>query len=193
MTGDGVYRDWAWAIFCAIERHARVFGGGYSGVKDADFGVNDAPPLRGREEGQAVEALFAELRGSGGGGGAPRSVAIVDEARRAAQDATLLSGDSDGTGDLRARRRHAERDARARQTALQGRAAGQHWSFGDEYDDGARPVGEAFDTSNLNDRMDSFVLAETFKYLFLLFSNPDAIDINQFVFNTEAHPMPIFQ
>jgi hypothetical protein len=40
--------------------------------------------------------------------------------------------------------------------------------------------------------MDSFVLAETFKYLYLLFgSTPHRyIDIQQFLFTTEAHLLP---
>ena len=41
--------------------------------------------------------------------------------------------------------------------------------------------------------MDSFVLAETFKYLYLLFANESEllIDINDFVFTTEAHLLPL--
>ena len=43
------------------------------------------------------------------------------------------------------------------------------------------------------DRMDSFVLAETFKYLYLLFSedNDLIIDIDSFVFTTEGHLLPL--
>lgn len=42
------------------------------------------------------------------------------------------------------------------------------------------------------DNMESFFLAETLKYLYLLFSDDrNVIDLNQFVFNTEAHPLPI--
>merc|ERR1719499_482498 len=41
-------------------------------------------------------------------------------------------------------------------------------------------------------KMQSFLIAETFKYLFLLFSDDDALDLNAFVFNTEAHPLPLF-
>lgn len=43
------------------------------------------------------------------------------------------------------------------------------------------------------DRMDSFVLAETFKYLFLLFSEPSdlLLDLDQFLFTTEAHLLPL--
>jgi len=44
----------------------------------------------------------------------------------------------------------------------------------------------------LKDEMPSFFMAETLKYLFLLFSNEEIIPLNQWVFNTEAHPLPIF-
>ena len=37
-------------------------------------------------------------------------------------------------------------------------------------------------------RMESFVLAETFKYFYLLFK-PDALDFDAVTFNTEAHPL----
>lgn len=44
-----------------------------------------------------------------------------------------------------------------------------------------------------SDRMDSFVLAETFKYFYLLFSDPDQlpIDMDHYVLTTEAHILPI--
>lgn len=39
------------------------------------------------------------------------------------------------------------------------------------------------------DEMESFFLAETLKYLYLLFAAPDTLDLNKVVFNTEAHPI----
>lgn len=44
------------------------------------------------------------------------------------------------------------------------------------------------------DKMDSFVLAETFKYLYLLFSEESEhiIDVHDFVFTTEAHLLPLY-
>lgn len=41
---------------------------------------------------------------------------------------------------------------------------------------------------NQIDSMESFLFAETFKYLYLLFSSPNMISLDKFVFNTEAHP-----
>ncbi|RMY10606.1 hypothetical protein D0868_03606 [Hortaea werneckii] len=45
----------------------------------------------------------------------------------------------------------------------------------------------------LRDNMESFWLAETLKYLYLLFSPPDILPLNEVVFNTEAHAFPRFQ
>ncbi|KAI0782675.1 glycoside hydrolase [Abortiporus biennis] len=42
------------------------------------------------------------------------------------------------------------------------------------------------------DEMMSFFLAETLKYLYLLFKDDDPISLDKYVFNTEAHPFPIF-
>jgi hypothetical protein len=39
------------------------------------------------------------------------------------------------------------------------------------------------------DDMESFVLAETFKYFYLLYAPPDTVDLSQVVLNTEAHPL----
>ncbi|KMS97213.1 hypothetical protein BVRB_7g177650 [Beta vulgaris subsp. vulgaris] len=39
--------------------------------------------------------------------------------------------------------------------------------------------------------MQSFFLAETLKYMYLLFSPPSLIPLDQWVFNTEAHPLKI--
>lgn len=42
-----------------------------------------------------------------------------------------------------------------------------------------------------NDRQESFFLAETLKYLYLLFVPDTVIPLDKYVFNTEAHPIPI--
>ena len=44
--------------------------------------------------------------------------------------------------------------------------------------------------TNKADNMESFWLAETLKYLYLLFD--DEVDLTKIVFNTEAHPFPVF-
>lgn len=39
------------------------------------------------------------------------------------------------------------------------------------------------------DRMESFWLAETLKYFYLIFSEPDLVSLDEYVLNTEAHPL----
>ena len=42
-----------------------------------------------------------------------------------------------------------------------------------------------------SDEMESFWFAETLKYAYLLFSEPDLISLDEYVLNTEAHPMKL--
>ena len=44
-------------------------------------------------------------------------------------------------------------------------------------------------TKEKKDKMESFFLAETLKYLYLLFAPRETLDLNASVFNTEAHPV----
>ncbi|HWH91831.1 MAG TPA: glycoside hydrolase family 47 protein [Candidatus Binatia bacterium] len=39
------------------------------------------------------------------------------------------------------------------------------------------------------DEMQSFVVAETFKYFYLLFASPETLQFDKVIFNTEAHPL----
>lgn len=48
------------------------------------------------------------------------------------------------------------------------------------------------DPPTLGDNMESFWLAETLKYIYLLFSPDDVLPLDKVVFNTEAHPLPTF-
>ena len=45
------------------------------------------------------------------------------------------------------------------------------------------------------DSMESFWMAETLKYFYLIFSEPGVMDLDEWVFNTEAHafkrPVPV--
>ncbi|KDR80608.1 hypothetical protein GALMADRAFT_240949 [Galerina marginata CBS 339.88] len=43
------------------------------------------------------------------------------------------------------------------------------------------------------DDMPSYFLAETLKYLYLMFLDEDPISLDKWVFNTEAHPFPVFE
>ena len=51
----------------------------------------------------------------------------------------------------------------------------------------------ANDPNSYDDIQQSFFLAETLKYLYLLFSDDELIPLDQWVFNTEAHPLPIIR
>lgn len=44
-----------------------------------------------------------------------------------------------------------------------------------------------------DDVQQSFFLAETLKYLYLLFSSDDLLPLDNWVFNTEAHPLPVIR
>jgi ER degradation enhancer, mannosidase alpha-like 2 len=46
-------------------------------------------------------------------------------------------------------------------------------------------------TKEKKDEMESFVLAEAFKYFYLLFAAPDTLDPRKVVLTTEAHPLRI--
>jgi mannosyl-oligosaccharide alpha-1,2-mannosidase len=42
--------------------------------------------------------------------------------------------------------------------------------------------------SDKSNSMESFWLAETLKYFYLLYSKPDVLSLDDYVLNTEAHP-----
>lgn len=44
-----------------------------------------------------------------------------------------------------------------------------------------------------DDVQQSFIFAETFKYLYLIFSDDKILSLDNWVFNTEAHPLPILK
>lgn len=47
------------------------------------------------------------------------------------------------------------------------------------------------DGKGLLNEMESFWLAETLKYYYLLFSEPGVISLDEWVLNTEAHPFKL--
>ncbi len=57
---------------------------------------------------------------------------------------------------------------------------------------GAIPNVNQKDHGPIDDRMESFFLGETLKYLYLLQDPDNKMDLMQYVFNTEAHPTRIF-
>lgn len=60
---------------------------------------------------------------------------------------------------------------------------------------GYTSIGNVRNTANVRpkDMMESFFLSETLKYLYLLFSdNLKLLDLDKYVINSEAHPLPIY-
>ncbi|KAL1692193.1 glycoside hydrolase family 47 protein [Schizophyllum commune] len=49
------------------------------------------------------------------------------------------------------------------------------------------------DHPRMTDEQPSWLFAETFKYLFLIFTDEDLLPLDKWVFNTEAHPLPVFE
>ncbi|KAJ1352484.1 hypothetical protein KIN20_008829 [Parelaphostrongylus tenuis] len=47
-------------------------------------------------------------------------------------------------------------------------------------------------TKGHDDVQQSFFLAETLKYAYLTFTDDSVIPLDKWVFNTEAHPLPVF-
>lgn len=59
-------------------------------------------------------------------------------------------------------------------------------------DGGYSGIKDVYSTNpSLDDVQQSFFLAETLKYLYMLFSPDDLIPFSQWVLNTEAHPLPV--
>ncbi|KAJ7212097.1 glycoside hydrolase [Mycena pura] len=46
--------------------------------------------------------------------------------------------------------------------------------------------------SRKEDKMETFMLSETLKYLYLIFADASVLPLDKYVLNTEAHPLPIF-
>ncbi|KAH8094676.1 glycoside hydrolase [Cristinia sonorae] len=46
--------------------------------------------------------------------------------------------------------------------------------------------------AEMEDKMETFLMSETLKYLYLLFDDATTLPLSEYVFNTEAHPLPIF-
>lgn len=60
---------------------------------------------------------------------------------------------------------------------------------------GYSSISNVRDSANPNprDKMESFFLGETLKYFYLLFSDdPELVSLDKYIFNTEAHPFPIW-
>ncbi|AQK45945.1 Mannosyl-oligosaccharide 12-alpha-mannosidase MNS1 [Zea mays] len=63
--------------------------------------------------------------------------------------------------------------------------------YGPEKSEQIMNMAKEVNTGEKDNMMQSFFLAETLKYLYLLFSPPSVISFDEWVFNTEAHPLRI--
>lgn len=81
------------------------------------------------------------------------------------------------------------KDQRYRDWAWEATMALQNYCRTENGFSGIRNVYDA--KSPKDDVQQSFLLAETFKYLYLIFSDDSLLSIDQWIFNTEAHPLPI--
>ncbi|CAF3343668.1 unnamed protein product [Rotaria socialis] len=60
--------------------------------------------------------------------------------------------------------------------------------------DGYSSINDVRNKENVGprDKMESYFLAETLKYFYLLFDESNLFPFDQWIFNTEAHPLPIY-
>jgi endoplasmic reticulum Man9GlcNAc2 1,2-alpha-mannosidase len=152
ITHDERYRDWAWDIFIALERHARVWSGGYSSVKNVNFVA---------EEGGEDVPLDEAMR-------------IVEEKNR----------------EFREECETAEKLPEGRCSWAR-RSDPSLFSPPDRVPVNLPDEGGARDVQNLKDHMESFFLAETLKYLYLMWSDDREFALEDYIFTTEAHPLSL--
>jgi hypothetical protein len=60
--------------------------------------------------------------------------------------------------------------------------------------DGYTSINDVRNKNNVGprDKMESYFLAETLKYFYLLFDTTNLFPFDKWLFNTEAHPLPIY-
>ncbi|GFH14660.1 alpha-1,2-mannosidase, partial [Haematococcus lacustris] len=161
-TGDPVYREWGWNMFRAYEAFCKLPSGGYTVMERVDT----VPPVPGdkMESFWLAETLNYQPR-SNTNWLRPEVVESLFYLYRATGDPVYREW---GWNMFRAYEAFCKLPS------------------------GGYTVMERVDTVPPvpGDKMESFWLAETLKYFYLLFSEPDVIPLDQFVFNTEAHPLP---
>lgn len=60
-------------------------------------------------------------------------------------------------------------------------------------DSGFSGLKDVNDVGSFDGTQQTFLIAETFKYMYLIFSDDEVVSLDKFVFNTEAHPLRVFQ
>jgi mannosyl-oligosaccharide alpha-1,2-mannosidase len=233
VTGDPSYREQAWAVFRAFERWARVEG-------LAQCVPADPAAAAGQVAGEAAGAAAAAAAAAVAGGQPADAAAAAGAAAAAAAVAARELGSAFVGGEyveaLKAVAQAAGAAAGAATAAaltgagLTGRSGAAQVAEGLAAAAALLPGAGCLPTSRGGgyaslasvtqvpppraDKMESFWLAETLKYLYLIFLEPpdrclhpscqaDAaggggggrpaarFPLDQFVFNTEAHPLPV--
>jgi mannosyl-oligosaccharide alpha-1,2-mannosidase len=164
LTKQPWIREAAWDIFVAIERHARVWSGGHSSVDSANWGAASS----------VAKAKTSPTDSSKAANDADRPFSWAEQVVRSANQQERRRCRAKGA---------AVADARCAWVPDGGPSADEPGDAVFEPDEsGPR------DTRNMQDHMESFFLAETLKYLYLIFSEDSVLPLDEYVFNTEAHP-----
>jgi hypothetical protein len=180
LTHDDIYREYGWKIFEALRTYCRLPHGGYSGLHDVRVLNPNYDINRMKHEGLINSDLDQKIESYTSQKPAIDQSTIINQTFKTE---SMMEGDEiveyeiseiyvyedDETGDDTPVNTHVEHKSKAS-------------------DEDSRPP-----WGNWNDKMESFFLSETLKYLFLLFSPDELMPLDKWVFNTEGHPFPILK
>lgn len=178
VTHDPQYREWGWRIFQALQMQAKVVWGGFTSVKD----VRKTTPA-GRALAWLAWDVPSLVQAMQRGASAGRHVAPALP-RGVTMPPSVLEDIVGLTG---------QPVFNAPEEQGQEQASSVPLAPGLRVPESAPATMYATqERRNLRDSMESFFLAETLKYLYLLFSDDDVLPLSQWSLNTEAHPLPVF-
>lgn len=169
LTGNKTYQEWGWNIFQAFEKNSRI-DSGYVGLKDVSTSQLFLILLWYEKNNKLLISLLCTL------------LTICRSERCAIR---LLQEPS---------------NLLKIETRFTPSYMHYLYLFSNQYSKSKRDarlhiciISASFqvNTGVKDNMMQSFFLAETLKYLYLLFSPPSVISLDEWVFNTEAHPIKI--
>lgn len=206
FTGERKYQDWGWEILQSFNAYTRVSvpGSRPSPALASPFRVHGTrgpggrarllPVSRGQPvSGGSLQRPEATERVLCGSPMWPAQHFAPGHWRAAGTPGRLGRSPAGPPGGLRCVGSEGASAGRpARPTCARDPAA---WALAQVPSGGYSSIGNVQDARNPQprDKMESFFLGETLKYLYLLFSDdPDLLSLDAYVFNTEAHPLPIW-
>lgn len=226
VTGDPLYREQAWAIFRAFERWTRVEG--LEQCMGADLQAAANSIVYNVTLAATTRAAAAIAEGLGAADALEAAATAAEDAvtklnvRKVHEAQTAISmslaaaeAAAGATVQALAAAQHSEAssDAHIRAVTAAAAAAVQQRVIGAGCSPSSRGGGYTSLESVLEvpprrrDKMESFWLSETLKYLYLIFTEPPdrclhpscegatlplaRLPLTQFVFTTEAHPLPV--